>query len=268
MIRKLIYSLVLAAITSPLLAQGKWQFTLQKSITTPSPVVSASVDRPGELYLLCRDGQILHTDQNGDIITQVTTPLPDVFDPRDGARHFVFFRKNKTAGYISPALDMSQAEPLEAAFAIQPEWVCASGDYNLIILDGADTTLKKIDVKKGLVLWEKPVASSLKKKLSILAMREYQNFIFIQDKTQGVLVFNALGKLIKTIPVKASSNFGFLGEEMYYRDGDRLLFFDLFKPEGRDMKLPCAQGQVLLTDQRIFCIQDNKVDYYTYAPLD
>ena len=52
-------------------------------------------------------------------------------------------------------------------------------------------------------------------------MREYQGFLFLLHQEKGILIFNKMGKWIKTIERPQLKYFNFLGEELYYPEGDK-----------------------------------------------
>jgi hypothetical protein len=71
-----------------------------------------------------------------------------------------------------------------------------------------------------------------------------------------------MGKFIRTLPVAAAPYFNFLGEELYYRNGSELTFFDLYSTETRTMKLPVACTYALLTDERLFCFLGKTIQIF------
>jgi hypothetical protein len=97
-------------------------------------------------------------------------------------------------------------------------------------------------------------------------MREYQGFVFFLDRKKGIYVFNSLGKWIRTIPVHNLSYFNFLGEELYYPQADKLIFFSLFSDDKHEMALPKPCKIALATDERLFLIQGNSLEFFEFKP--
>jgi hypothetical protein len=238
----------------------------QKKITTiyvSDTVVAASVDRPGELYVVLRDGQIQKFDVQGKVLTVYRhDPVPTLFDPRDGARLFAYYRGDQHYAFLNPSLDVTASYQVDPSFVISPWLICTSGDHGLWILDQADNSLKKVNMTNNIAQVDTRIPGDVIKDASeVTFMRDYQGFLFVLDRTRGIHVFNAIGHWIRTIAAPNLPYFNFLGEELYYRNGDNLTFFNLFTTETRSSKsLPA--GLVLLTDERMYIISGTQIDFY------
>lgn len=239
-----------------------------RSVEVSDTIRFAAVDRPGELYIQTRGGQIQKFDADGKLLNLYrSTKIPTLFDPRDGARLFAYFRELHQYWYLNPSFEVTDAYVLDSAFAIDPWLVCSSGDHNLWILDAADWSLQKIDPKKGITLADETFKTAPDKDpADFTFMREYQGFLFLLDSSEGILIFNSVGKLIRTIAIKDLAAFNFLGEELYYQDGPVLRFFDLFSAETREVPLPSPAAFTLLTDERLYRIGFRRIDIFRWSP--
>lgn len=253
---KIIFLFFLGWIAHPLYAQ-------QKLIATVpiESVQSAYIDRPGDLYILQKDNSLKKFDIHGKLVSEdVFTKTPTVFDPRDGSRSFLYNHKTQQFSFFSQ--ETRQDFSVEQQYAIDPVLVCSSGDYQIWILDGADWSLKRVNPSLSKVITE---ASIDQKQFShppeFTFLREYQNFLFVVEKKTGILVFNSLGKQIKKIAVPEIEYLNFIGEELYYKKGNTLFFYDLFDATERQITVDAACKFVLLTDTRTFLIYDNRVDF-------
>ena len=180
---------------------------LIKSIPAGDEVIYAAVDRPGELYIVTeREGRIRRFDMNGNPVSEYKNqPAPTLFDPRDGARLFGYFRNDQHYSFLSPSFEVTRTLPVEPSFAVEPWLVCISGDYNIWILDAGDMSLKRINTMSGSVEVEQKAADTLIRKASdITFMREYQGFLFLLHQEKGILIFNKMGRWIKTICTTAA----------------------------------------------------------------
>ena len=73
-------------------------------------MIYATVDRPGELYIVTKQGQIQRFDTNGNLVSEYKNqPTPTLFDPRDGARLFAYFRQDQHYSYLSPSLEVTKS---------------------------------------------------------------------------------------------------------------------------------------------------------------
>jgi hypothetical protein len=256
--RTLTLVLVMTCGCAALFAQKKL-----KSLTLSDSVVYAAVDRPGDLYVITRNGQIQKFDIDGKLLRLFKNdPAPTLFDPRDGARLFAYYRHDQHYAFLNPSFEVTQAYRVDSAFVISPWLLCVSGDYNLWILDAADRSLKKINTSTSTTMVDTKIPENVVENFSdITFMREYQGFLFLLDQAKGIHIFNGIGIHIRSIESPSLLYFNFLGEELYYPDGDRLQIFNLFTTSTRTIdKLPGKY--VLQTDERIFAINGTQIDFY------
>jgi len=239
-----------------------------KSLEISDTILTAQVDRPGELYVITRNGQFQKFDQDGKLLVLFKNEnAPTLFDPRDGSRLFAYYRPIQEFDYLSPAFQIVSSFRIDSAFAIQPWLMCTSGDTKLWVLDAADHSLKKLNPREQDVEIEVVIDSTLiNDATEFTGMREYQNFVFILHPSKGIMIFNNLGKYIRAIDVKHLHAFHFIGEELYYVKGNTIKFFDLFTTETREMSLEGIKGDLILTDQRLFAVHHRTIDIYEFKP--
>jgi hypothetical protein len=254
---------ILLLVSVPLIASA--QFTKIKSIEVSEDIAFASIDRPGDLYVLSDQGMIQKFSEQGILrAVHKTNPPPTLFEPRDGARLFAFYRHDRTYAFLTPSFEFSSVYKIDSAFVTDPWLACPSGETGLWCIDAADGNLKKINTKTGDVNVD--VKLNVNDITSISAMREYQGFVFVLVKGTGIMIYNSLGKFIRTIEDKTIQSFNFLGEELYYSTGQNLVFFDLFSAESRTMKLPAPCTFAIMSDTSLFLITGKRADIYTLKP--
>ena len=253
-------SLIFILITSATFAQQKKLKTVEVSDT----IVAASVDRPGDLYIATRSGQSQRFDKDGKLLSLYRkNPAPTSFDPRDGARLFAFYRATASYDLLNTSFDIVGSYKIDSAFSLEPWLVTTSGDYGLWVLDAQDWNLKKVNVPTGTVPVETPLPPAIsRQKSDFIAMREYQGFVFILHKKEGIHIFNSIGKHLRTLAIPGLTYFNFIGEELYYLQGGKLKFFDLFTTDTRELTLPAPASIALLTDERLFLIENTSVTLY------
>jgi hypothetical protein len=239
-----------------------------KSLEVSDTIISASVDRPGDLYIITRYGQFQKFDQDGKLaVLYKSEMVPTLFDPRDGSRLFAYYRDVQQYDYMRPSFEITNSFRIDSAFAIQPWLMCTSGDSKLWVLDRADNSLKKLNTSSHDVEIEVNIDSTVINDASVFTtMREYQNFVFLLNPHKGIDVFNSIGQHIKTIEVKGLHTFHFLGEELYYQKGGVLKFFNLFTAQTRETSQGLLKGDIILTDQRMFVIHHRNIDIYEVKP--
>jgi hypothetical protein len=241
------------------------QFEKIKTIKSHFPVVYATIDRVGDLYILSSQGQLEKINSNGDVeATTTLSTFPTSFDPRDGSRLFVYWRPSQKFTYLLPNLETNRSPTsIDSAVAVSPFLVAPSGENDLLVLDSVDWSLKKINGRTNTVSYETIIHDDKSPAPTFSFLREYQNFVFLLDKRRGILVYNMMGRLLKTIGGPGIETFSSLGEELYYHTGDALFFYDLFTTETRQLKLPRPANFAFLTDTRLYIVLDNEVELYS-----
>jgi hypothetical protein len=239
-----------------------------KSFDVSDTIVYATVDRPGDLYLITTSGQIQKYDKDGKLkIVYKHKIVPTIFEGRDGARLFAYYRDEQQYDYLSPSFEPLSSYKIDPAFAIDPYLICTSGEHKLWVLDEADHSLKKVNVQKGEVEIEVLIDSTvIQNANSFSMMREYYGFVFLLNPAKGIYIFNGMGRLIKTIDTKGIHTFNFLGEELYYLTGKKIVFVDLFSADSRELPLEKPSQIILLTDERMFSIQHKAVTISEFRP--
>jgi len=239
-----------------------------RTLTLSDTVLYVAIDRPGDFYAVTKSGQIQRFNNNGELtLLYKSENLPTLFDPRDGSRLFVYYRHDQHYEYLNPSFETTASYKIDSSFAIQPWLICPSGEYKLWILDKVDHSLKKVDVRASEVEVEVVVDSALIASTEQFStMREYQGFVFLLNPSEGIFIFNGLGKHLKTIPLPGIQSFNFLGEELYYLQGETIAFFNLFTTEKRQMKVHPGSTDALLTDERMILFAAGRIDIFAFRP--
>lgn len=250
--------LFILLIASPL-------FTLaQKRITIIDikNVATAYVDRPGDLYILHTDNKISKFDTLGMPIGEMNfEQAPTLFEPRDGARMFIYFADTKKGSFFSSGT--KQDFTIQDHYAVEPVLATSSGDNHIWIVDKSDWSIKRLDPKAGKIVAEALIdKTQFEGEPKIIAIREYQNFLFVLEKNTGLLIFNGLGKQIKKIEVSKIDYFNFLGGELYYKKDDKLIFYDLFDGTSWEEAVDSKSLYTLLTDARKYVVYSDRIDVW------
>lgn len=226
-------------------------------------VESVYVDRPGDLYVLLKNSNLIKFDRDGKFLSQQNFPeTPTLFDPRDGSRAFVYFQKNQHCSFYSEGI--RQEYKIEPHYAIDPVLVCSSGDHQLWVLDRSDWSIKRINPSQSKVIAEAWIdQKQFIQNPDFTFLREYQNFLFAIEKNTGILVFNSLGTQIKKIAAPGVAQVNFFGEELYYKKDDKLVFYDLFDATEREIPINPGCANALLTDTRLFVVFKSSIEIFS-----
>jgi hypothetical protein len=240
-----------------------------KSLTLEADIVWAGVDRAGDLFVVLATGEVKKIDKTGKIIgTHRFAAPPTLLDPIDGVRSFFYERKGRRYGFMSYDFSTIDENELDPSFAINP-WLVCPALHELWILDSADFTIKKTRMNSMAISLESTLKHLPDKKMEdYVGLREYQNYLFLLDRTAGVHVFNALGKYVRTLGEKDMTYFSFLGEELYYVKDKQVVFIDLYSQQRRILSLDQPFQFVLLNDDTLFGTLNKTITLHPFKPQD
>ena len=261
--KKLTFFGVCCILSSSFLSAQNKKITIE----TSSEIVWAGVDRPGDLFLVLKTGEVQKFNKSGKKIgSHGFKGSPTLFEPMDGVQSFFYFREEKLFGNLSSDFESVTQHPLDPAFAIAPWLVCPTL-HELWILDSIDFTIKKTKMNSATISLEGALKHLPNKKITdYLYMREYQNYLFLLDKNEGIHMFNSLGNYVKTMGEKDISSVGFLGEEIYYTKSNVLILIDLYTNEKRSLPLSVACRSALVTDDTLYAVASNSVTILDFKP--
>lgn len=258
--------LTLAAVlfVLPFLARGQ---SLPSPITVEEEITWAGIDRAGDLFVVLANGDVQKYEKTGKKVGshRFTSP-PTLLDPLDGVRSFFYRRDGQRYGTMSYDFSTVEEKALDPSFAISP-WLVCPALHELWILDSADFTIKKTRMNAMTISLESTLKHIQEKKITdYVSIREYQNYVFLLDRSAGVHVFNSLGRFIRTLGAMGMTFFNFLGEEMYYVSGKELILIDLYGLEQRSLPLPREYSFVLLNDDRLYGILGKEIHILPFKP--
>ena len=237
------------------------------TVTFSADIVWAGVDRPGDLFVVLATGEVQKIDKTGKRIgTHKFEAPPTLLDPLDGVQSFYYNRRTNQYGNMSYDLTSVTQYVVDPAFAIQP-WLVCPALRELWILDSADFSIKKTAQNSMVISLETALQHLPRKQMTDYTfMREYQNYVFLLDKSAGVHVFSPLGKFVKTMGEPNLSYFSFLGEELYYVSGKDIVLIDLYTNEKRTIPSAADSRFVLFIDDRSYSVGLRSLSISAFKP--
>lgn len=228
--------------------------------TSSEEIVWAGVDRASDLLIVLQSGAVEKINLSGQRTGRYSfDQIPTLIDPLDGAQAFYYFRSTGAYGTLTSDLSFTHASVLEPSLAVTP-WLICPMLHELWILDVGDFTLKKTAAGATTQGWETPLPALVSRNpVDLVYMKEYQNYLFLLDKSAGVHVFNSLGKYVKTIKEKGAKYFGFLGGEVYFIRENQIIYTDLFTGETRNQEISLCRN-AFLVDENVYLVYDRYVD--------
>jgi hypothetical protein len=227
----------------------------------PGVIENVAIDRLGDFFLIFKNGEIKKYDANGKVLAALLADrntgaekTPTLIEPWFHPAIFTYYRQMQSYLKYDRNFQNPETHMLDPAIAISPLLACPTNDNKLLVLDGADYSIKKVNPVNNEVTAEFYV-DTVATKPNFVYMREYQNLIFLLDKNTGIVIYNIVGRKINQLKTDAS-NFGFFGEELYFIQQDKIVFFDLYTEKIRVVEVGEAKF-ALVSDERILLVKEN-----------
>ncbi|MDO7849349.1 hypothetical protein Q5H92_23500 [Hymenobacter sp. M29] len=112
-------------------------------------------------------------------------------------------------------------------------------DNRIWLLDESNLVLRAFDPNTQRMVQNTPLDLLIgRSRPDFRFLRQYQNNIYLVDRSTGIYVFDNLGNYKKKLPFTGLSMIGFRGDELYYLDAGALHFFHLYNLTERRVALP------------------------------
>ena len=243
---------------------------LKQSLPVNKPGAISS-DRLNNIYFSDQKNNISQVSADGNLVRTYSPPtqahvalleawnLVQIFAFYDDRQQITILDRFLTPLTATRLSDLTDGNIRLATFA---------SDDQIWLLNESDFTLAKVDIQHP----EGKTRTQLNQILpnsrtDFRFMREYQNNLYLIDRTTGIYIFDNLGNYKKKLPVIGLSYLGFKGDEGYYIKNNQLTFFNLYTLQEKSLPLPLHANyyQVLVGNNAVYLFSDAKLDIYSIS---
>ena len=230
----------------------------------PGKIENVSIDRLGNFFLIFKNGTVRKYDANGKVLASLkNSKALTLLEPWFHPKIFIYEQENHICTTYDRNFQNGEIYQIDPSVAINPQLACPTNDNNLLVFDKADYSVKSVTPFRQEVIAEFYLDSA-EMHPHFTYLREYQNLIFLLDKNSGISIYNKEGKKINQLRT-TSGNFGFFGEELYFLQSSKIVFFDLYTEKIRELKIADSKF-VLVSDERILLVSsDSKVSIFVFS---
>ncbi|GGE96132.1 hypothetical protein GCM10011383_03610 [Hymenobacter cavernae] len=222
---------------------------------------AASLDRRGNFYVADEQDNIHQYGPDGQTLNTYSPPQPGhtaQIEAWNSAKILLFYDDRQEIVLLDRFL-ISIAKVRLTDFVDGSIRVATlAPDDRLWLFNESDLTLRQFDPGPQRLTLSTPLDLIIgRSKPDFRFLRQYQNNLYLVDRTSGIFVFDNLGNYRKKLPFTGLNNVGFKEDELYYLVGNQLHFFHLYAFNERDVPLPAAAvevRQVLLGEQYAYVI--------------
>ncbi len=249
-------------------AAGAW--TLVKILALPN-ASAASIDRRGTLYLADKDNNLRQLTTSGQPLNTYSPAQPGhaaVLEAWNQNAVLVFYDDRQQVllldRFLAPLSEIRLADYVDGTVRT----ATLAPDGLLWLLDESNLVLREFDPQNLRMVQNTPLDLIIgRSRPDFRFLRQYQNNIYLVDRTSGIFVFDNLGNYRKKLPFTGLDFVTFRGDELAYLSGGLLHFFHLYNLTERTQPLPpdldaTTVRQVLLGDQYAYFITAKGVSVY------
>lgn len=120
----------------------------------------------------------------------------------------------------------------------QPQAVCSSNNNGLWIFDQLTQELYRLNQQYETVSKSGNLVQIIGHSLSPFFITEYNNMVYMSDKTTGILVFDIFGNYQKTIAINTTKPFQVTEEKIYYQTDSSFHSYNLLSFDKDTITLP------------------------------
>lgn len=248
---------------------GAQTIELRQHLTISQPAALA-IDRLDNIYLTDRKNNVFKYNATGSIMNTYSPPRTGNvanIEAWNGMKIMLFYDDRQQVTFLDRFLNNIGTLQLRDISDGVYKTATTSADDRLWLFNETEFSLQKYDPQTNQLVSTTPLNLTINRnKSDIRFMREYQNMLYLVDKSTGIYVFDNLGNYKKTLPFPELQFVGFRGDEMFYLNGGRLHFFNLYSFAERAFDLPAVPTyrQALVGEQLVYLLSESGLDLFEF----
>ncbi len=149
-------------------------------------------------------------------------------DANDPMKMLVFYKDFPEIVLLDNTLSLNgnPFSPADAGYPLST-LACLSHDNGAWLYDAQNLQLIRLDVNLNVTQKTGNLAQAIGIELNPDYMFEYDNYLYLSDSAQGILVFDSYGTYYKTIPITGLRTFQVRGNDLFYVSKNRIHTFHL-----------------------------------------
>ena len=214
-------------------------FELIKSVQVKADLVE--VDNIGNVFTV-KDGEISKYSLSGKFLMKnsaMTLGRITSVDASNALKMILFFQDLSQVIYLDNQLSQrGDRVELDVLGYFQTTAVCRSYNDGLWIYDQTTFELNRFTEQLETSAQSGNLAQVLDFVPAPNYMREYNNWLYVNDEEQGILVFDWYGSYTKTIPIKGLKKFVIRANKLFFISDNALQSYDLTTSQFAQTNIP------------------------------
>lgn len=250
-------------LTSTGVAQNK--FNLVAAI--PVKADFYTTDKQGNTYIV-RANELSKYNKSGKLVYKYSNKnLGDIdfVDASNLLRLLVFYKSFSQVVFLDNTLTLS-AEPvsLDKMGFQQTQLVCSSYNNGLWIYNQQNFELLRLDQSFAKTQQTGNLSVLLNIPLQPVYLQEYDNKVYLNNPSTGILIFDVYGTYYKTLPVKNVQSFQPVGDQIYYMVNNQVKAYNIKTTDEIQFEMPLQEFHNFRIEMDVLVLQTaDSINIYT-----
>ncbi len=247
--------------------QPSWNLLTQISIQAKD----IETDRVGNIYVVSNTNQLYKYDASGKLLSTLNYAYQGNITHIDASNPmelYLFYREMNAIVFLDNNLAYRGKLNLSDAGITQASAIARSYNNTIWVFDQGDLQLKNLNKEGNLIQASGNVLQfAQSKNLNPSLIIDNGSRVFVNDSTEGILVFDVFANYIKTIPIKLKEEFKILNDELFYRNGNNLISYRFSTLQRDTLQLPDINFAAFSVEkERLFVLNPLGISIYSYKP--
>lgn len=262
---------VISSFQQPILSQQHptpdSTFTLIKTI--PIEAKNIQTDRLGNMYVISKTNQLYKYSSDGKLLSTLNYKyLGNIthVDATNPLEIYVFYKELNLVVFLDNNLAYRGEIKLADVNIGQAAAIARSFDNGLWVYDLADLQLKKMNKDGTNTQASGNVRQYISNNSTITYLYDNDERVFVNDSTNGVMVFDVFCTYIKTLPIKGCTKLTVINDELFYYQANQLKKYQLKTFKTFKYTLPDSTSikDISIEKGRLYLLKIGEVNIYGF----
>jgi hypothetical protein len=228
-------------------------------------------DRLGNVFVVSKTNQLYKYNSQGKLLSTLNYKyLGNIssVDPTNPLEVYVFYKELNMVLFLDNNLAYRGELNLSDYGIIQAAAIARSYDNGIWVFDIGDMQLKKMN-KAGEILQQSGNVRQFMQQPSVPSyIIDDNNRVYINDPTNGVLVFDIFANYKRTLNIKSASDFKIIKDDIFFESKGALVKYNIIKMQQQEIYMPQIQPSIIdmsIEKDFLFLMSEKEVCVYNYT---
>jgi len=230
--------------------------------------VQMTTDRLGNAYVLV-ENQLLQFNPLGKPKANFSASSLGVIRTMDASnpmKILLFYSDFAKVIVLDSKLAIQSTIDFRSLQIYQPLAACISEENGFWVYDREDDLLKKLDMNLQVIYRSGSLTQRMGYQVQPGIMLESNGFIYMNNPSTGILVFDRYGEYYKTLPYKGLTTFQVIGREILLTVNNKLLRIDTKTNEEKEVLLPVNDSILSgrIEQHKLYLLTTDSLKFYSF----